>query len=149
MSTKAYTIALEAHRTQKYGQHTYVYHLRNVVDKCTLLYTDSLRSDEMYLVENIAWLHDLFEDTNYSEESLRVHFESYAYVDELVDALKAITKLDYENREEYLERCARNKWALMVKIADTLSNLECSFASREQRRINKYLNQLDKLRSYL
>ena len=149
MSTKAYTVALNAHRDQKYGQHAYVYHLRNVVDKCTSLYADTLCINEMYLVENVAWLHDLFEDTDYSVEALRRNFKGYGQVNEMVSALEAITKLESETRDEYLKKCAGNKWALMVKIADTLSNLECSFAIREQRRITKYLNQLDKLRSYM
>lgn len=145
--THAHTLAKKWHKGQKHGDEPYMTHLSEVNARCYTLYRDSLSLEDVYFVGSLAWLHDIFEDTKCSPvdvwEALG-HYPPTGWTrsHEMVEAIQAITKEDTETRHEYLERCSKNKFALMVKVADTLCNLERSFMSKDHRRITKYLDQL-------
>ncbi len=148
--SRAYELAKSAHKGQMYGCVPYTDHLSAVNKKCYELYKDKLSEDDMYFVASLAWLHDAFEDTDLTNEQVENkmgHFPPNGWVrtTELIQAMRAISKRDSDSRSDYLKICMMNRFAHMVKIADTLCNLECSLKSMETRRINKYTNQLNKL----
>ena len=94
-------------------------------------------------------LHDVLEDSSFTEADLRERLKGYDRLDDLMEALDAITKRPGESRDDYLHRCCANPFAWKVKIADTLSNLECSVISGKKRRIMKYTTQIQKLYSFI
>lgn len=142
MITNARDMAMEWHDGQLYGEKAYITHIADVEHKVIFLYKDD---DDIDLLRFIACLHDLFEDTECTEDEVRARLGRYEALDDLIEALHAITKQKYEKREEYLIRCSANKLALKVKLADTLCNLEHSVRTGEERRILKYTNQINKL----
>lgn len=148
--TVAFMIARAAHRGQMYGDKPYTEHLRMVNNKCYELFKDKLSEGDMYFVSSLAWLHDAFEDTNITNEQIEKrmgHYPPSGWVrtTELIQSMRAISKRDSDSRSDYLKICMMNRFAHMVKIADTLCNLECSIKSMETRRIDKYTRQLAKL----
>ena len=123
MSSKlvlAIELAEYHHKGEFYGSSNleYTYHLSNVVDKVKFLHGTEACITDLYVV---AWLHDIIEDTECSENDLRVSFG-----DSIADSVMAITKIEGESLHEYYLRVISNEIAFKVKIADTLSNLEHS-----------------------
>ena len=66
----------------------------------------------------VALFHDLFEDTNTTEEEIL-----FLSNDEVLSAVKLLTKEDNYDMENYVSRIASNELAKMVKLADRLHNL--------------------------
>jgi (p)ppGpp synthase/HD superfamily hydrolase len=66
----------------------------------------------------VAWLHDVIEDTDVSVQDLEDHGFSPA----VVAAVVAITRLDSDQGDEYYERVKQNPLALKVKKADLDDN---------------------------
>lgn len=67
----------------------------------------------------VAVLHDVLEDTSCTETYLEGVLES----DELLDAVKAITRNPNEKYFAYINRVKENSLARTVKIADLTDNL--------------------------
>lgn len=104
-------IATRAHAGQKrWGGEPYITHPDNVAH-----YVKQFRDE--YII--VAWLHDVVEDTTVTLDDLRKDFS-----DEVVNAVDAITKRDYETYARYIERVAENDIAREVKIADIKHNLQ-------------------------
>jgi (p)ppGpp synthase/HD superfamily hydrolase len=123
-------LALKYHNGQKYGEHTYIYHLSCVVD--------SVLDANYYGAEvDVAYLHDILEDTACTEEELRQKFSA-----EVVDAVVAMTKQEGEAYEEYIKRVRSNSIAHVVKIHDTMCNLAESLKQNQIGRIAKYSKQM-------
>ncbi|MEF1336398.1 hypothetical protein REH81_06340 [Vibrio rotiferianus] len=139
-------ISKEAHAGQKYGDKDYFSaHIESVSDKVAFLYEDD---DDYEIIDNLSYLHDVREDSHFTEYDIRARLKGYDRLDELMEALDAITKRPGESRDDYLKRCCANSIAWKVKVADTMSNLECSVISNEKRRIIKYTTQIQKLYSF-
>lgn len=102
-------IARKAHSGQMYGKKPYAHHLGKVVENAALLGADVA----------VAWLHDVLEDTDTTEEELRKLFS-----DTVVDAVVALTRRDGSNDDEYYAAVAKNPLAARIKIADLTANLE-------------------------
>lgn len=66
----------------------------------------------------VALLHDVVEDTEITFEYL----EHEGFSEEVVTAVKAITRELEETYNDYLLRVARNELAYKVKLADMLDN---------------------------
>lgn len=132
-------IAELAHRYQKYdGVFDYLnFHVHGVCEKYLSLF--GRYGDVGHAV---AMLHDVVEDSSVKIEDVINMFGS-----SVGDAVYAITKLKGEHRLDYLSRCCANDVARKVKISDTLFNLEYSIKKRDQKRIEKYTNQLSFLTS--
>lgn len=64
-----------------------------------------------------AQLHDVMEDTEFSETALRILFG-----DEIVDTLLLLTHREGESYEEYIEKISNSELATKVKIADLTHN---------------------------
>ena len=78
----------------------------------------------------IAWLHDVLEDTPTSEGQLRENFDGLT-----VDAVVALTKKKGQSYEEYLEQVSQNDWAVRVKLVDIAHNLSDNPTPRQ---VEKY-----------
>lgn len=104
-------IATIAHKGQfdKAGK-PYVNHLEAVASK--------LKSAEE---KTVAWLHDVLEDTDYTEAQLTMFFSP-----RIVEAVVALTKRRGESYEDYLRRIAQNPLAVQVKLADLEHNSDIS-----------------------
>lgn len=95
-----------------------------------------------------AYLHDVMEDTEFSEKSLRILFG-----DEIVDTLCLLTHDDGLSYDEYIERLSGSKRAIRVKLADLAHNSDLSRLStvteKDLQRLEKYKRAAAYLRSKL
>lgn len=137
---RAKEFAINAHGNQKYGKMPYEYHLQQVVSKL-IMWRDFNAfpiTDEMIAA---AWLHDVIEDTEVTHMQLYHLFDDEitmtCYLLNKDNCLPA--KFDYGT---YISKIKVDNSARLVKMADTLANLEASLMGGEIKRINKYAKQL-------
>ena len=71
------------------------------------------------LLKTIAALHDIVEDTDVTALQIENTFGS-----KIADAVTAITKIEGEDYNEYLERVKKNEYARVVKLADLSHNMD-------------------------
>lgn len=137
---QAREFAIKAHGNQKYGKMPYEYHLQQVVSKLTH-WRDLGQWDITDEVLAAAWLHDVLEDTLVRHTDLFIEFGDEVtmtcYLLNKHNCLPA--KFDYSR---YIDKIKADNSARLVKMADTLANLESSILSGEMKRINKYSKQL-------
>ncbi len=109
-SGKAEAIAQTAHFGQfrRDGVTPYIRHCRQVAAR--------VKSDE---AKSVAMLHDVLEDT----EMTSVELLNVGVPDEILRAVKDLTKHKNQPYDAYIERVKRNPLAREVKIADMISNL--------------------------
>ena len=131
---KACLFASDAHGSQKYGREPYFVHLQAVADMTVRLGGDDV-------AEQVAWLHDVIEDTNITSEDLL----NAGFSGSVVVAVNYLSKKDGENYEDYIMCVKLDKTALLVKKADTLCNLIQSTKQGNVKRIMKYTKQLQLL----
>jgi len=108
---KAEFFARWVHRDQKRrdGKTPYIIHPQAVM---------KMLHDDDY-VKAVAWLHDVLEDTTFTQQDLiPLNFPV-----EVVEAVKVLTRTKDVPYEEYLKHVKRNTIARYVKIADMLHNL--------------------------
>lgn len=119
------------HGNQRYGEHPYTYHIKSVMDKVHALgYGDLIHI-------TVAAYHDALEDTALTYDELcKIHGNVIA------EAVYALTKRLGLPYRDYIEQVRNNSWALRVKMADTICNLEESIRSNDTERIQKYSKQL-------
>lgn len=133
--SQAIAIATEAHKGQmdKYGQ-SYIHHPIRVMNKG--------RTIEEKIV---GVLHDIIEDTVWTLNELLVE----GFTQEIVEAVRCISKLPKEDYDEYIERCASNSLAAAVKIHDLTDNMDIRRMSyvgeAEVLQLNKYLKAYHRL----
>jgi (p)ppGpp synthase/HD superfamily hydrolase len=133
---RAKEFAIKAHSTQKYGKMPYEYHLQQVVSKLTH-WRDLGQWEITDECLTVAWLHDVIEDTDMTEQDIIDNFgDSIAY------QVIRLSKLGGTDYDFYIECVKSLRIAKLVKMADTLCNLEASILSGEMKRINKYSKQL-------
>lgn len=136
IASKALKLALDAHEGQvdKAGV-DYAHHLTTVGE----FVKEVTDKDEILAV---AYLHDVLEDTDVTEKQLKELFS-----EEVVNAVKALTKEKYEPYQFYLERVKANEWARVVKLADLTHNsdmdrikkkLKTPLGTPDVKRIEKY-----------
>lgn len=149
--TKAVELAIEAHKDQKYGDKPYIYHLAQVDNLVTRVYKPKgLKDSEPYAKEigdemdnlrALAFLHDIVEDTDVDAQQLL----DAGISKEVVYAIVAISKVDGEKYEHYIERVKLNELARKVKLCDTSANLMNSILEGNTKRITKYTKQIQLL----
>lgn len=137
---KQATIAFiqEAHRGQKYDDMPYFFHPVEVAIETEALARVAFGDDfEMVAdAELVALLHDVVEDTDYTEAQLRQRYSDY-----VVDAVMLVT-LDPDLRyHENIQRIidSRNLLALIVKLADNRVNRrgdKSKFTAEKAQRLN-------------
>lgn len=86
----------------------------------------------------VALLHDVIEDTNTTFEDL----EAFSFGEEIIDALKLLTRNKDEDYFAYVERISKNPIAKQVKIADLMHNSDPTRLSQiyetDRKRLEKY-----------
>jgi (p)ppGpp synthase/HD superfamily hydrolase len=113
--------ALTQHKQQTYGQHPFIYHLAEVVK---VLQRYSIEDENLL---SAAWLHDVLEDTPTDKGYLKQHFgESIANLVDAVTDGSGTTRQARKQRPYLL--ISQNPDALLIKVADRISNVEKSIA---------------------
>jgi len=130
----AASFAINAHLGQLYGNKPYSYHLNSVVNKLRSFEEDYVITDEVIAA---GYLHDVLEDTEATKQDL-----SEIFGDSIADAVDILSRKKDQLDGEYIDKIRFNNISLIVKIADTLCNLEESVKSQEKHRIVKYCRQL-------
>jgi guanosine-3',5'-bis(diphosphate) 3'-pyrophosphohydrolase len=138
--------AIAKHGDQKYGKDPYSVHLLAVAQIVHILG----RPNDAWVDSVIAaaLLHDSLEDTNATEDEIRQLFGK-----EVSDIVKACTKTD----KDLCRRCSFKRtvkslkttdWALPVKLADRLVNMQKSLAERSSH-LNMYVREYAEFKSLL
>jgi (p)ppGpp synthase/HD superfamily hydrolase len=140
----AYQVALNGHDGQMYGTEPYIHHVIDVNDRLKELFP-TLSEISLPIAEAVSFLHDVVEDTDITLENLKV----FGFPQEVIDGVDAMTKRDGESYDEYIERLSGNLIAVMVKIADSYSNLTASIISGGTKRIAKYTKNIEILSKFL
>lgn len=124
---KAKEIAHRAHDTQfrRDGVTPYIRHPEAV----------AVRVQGDPIAEATAWLHDVLEDTDWTEDALIAH----KIPREVIDAVLVLTKQPRVSYSDYIDTIAKHPIARRVKIADMLANLGDSPTDRQ---ILKYAKAL-------
>lgn len=128
MIVKAFCVAYKAHKGQKdKGGRAYIFH------PVTVAFHVKGHKQKV-----VALLHDVIEDTNVTYANLI----DCGFSDDVVQAVKAITKIDGEPYENYLSRVCQNEIAKDVKLADLRHNCDLSrlktVTDRDKERVTKY-----------
>jgi (p)ppGpp synthase/HD superfamily hydrolase len=93
----------------------------------------------------VALLHDVIEDTKYTQEDLR----KAGYSEKVLQSLDYLTRRDGEEYEEFIKRVKHNPLARKVKIADIQDNLDLARIKKPKKsdfmRIEKYRRALSDL----
>lgn len=107
---RAIALAAAAHATQidKSGQ-PYILHPIRVMLKC---------ASESWETQIVAVLHDTVEDTWVALDLLR----RMEFSDAVIDGVEAISHRKGEDYRDYILRCAENRIAIVVKLADLEDN---------------------------
>jgi len=108
------------HGDQMYGESFYCDHLEDVDN-----ILKSLNYSEGCVARIAAWLHDALEDTRMSVETIAMYFGPA-----VADVVWRVTDEPGANRAERhaatYPKIAANEWAIAVKLADRIANLEHS-----------------------
>lgn len=134
---KARIFAIKAHGNQKYGKKPYIYHLDQVAGKLAQLEQSGWYVPE--LSYTVGYLHDLLEDTDVTYKEIVDEF-----CEEVALYVYILSKKHFDGsiKEDYLDTVKSKHIPRIVKIADTLCNLEASVESCQTKRVWKYSNQL-------
>jgi (p)ppGpp synthase/HD superfamily hydrolase len=115
MHRKAFLLAVEKHKHQKYGNNPYIVHLYDVVN---------VLIEFGYAYNNLlaaAWLHDCIEDTDANYNDIRQ--ATNKNVAEIVLALTdEIGRNRKERKEKTLPKLVMFPDALAIKLADIIAN---------------------------
>ena len=133
---RAIEIARQAHAGQvDKGGANYIGHPLRVMERC--------ETEEQKIV---GVLHDVVEDSDWTFEML----ESEGFSDEIIDALRCITKLsEDEDYDHFISRVMTNPLTLKVKLYDLEDNLDLSrlkyITEADLARCEKYKRVHDRL----
>lgn len=145
MSDKAYLIVSDAFKDKvdKAGK-PYIYHLIRVANRIN----QNLDFEEIKILTTIALLHDIIEDTDWTEEDMSKEFPK-----EVVDAVLLLTKIPGQKYEDYISNLSSNIYSVIVKISDLEDNMDLTrlphLGDYEIKRLKKYHNTYIKLKSIL
>lgn len=135
---KAVAIAVDAHREQKdrYGA-AYILHPIRVMSRVSTVPE-----------KIVAILHDVVEDTDWTFEDLKQE----GFPEDIVEALRCVTKREGESYEDFVGRSAGNTLALRVKLADLEDNMDVrrmgEVTEEARTRLQKYLKAWHRLSSH-
>lgn len=132
---RAYALAKKAHLGQKdKGGNDYIEHPKAVA---SMMDTD--------IEKAVAYLHDVVEDTNISFDDLK----EYGFPNQIIEALKALTKQKNESYDVYIDRVIKNPIAKKVKLADMKHNSDITRiknpSQKDYDRCQKYLDKIQYL----
>lgn len=132
---RAYALAKKAHLGQKdKGGNDYIEHPKAVA---SMMDTD--------IEKAVAYLHDVVEDTKISFDDLK----EYGFPNQIIEAVKALTKQKNESYDVYIDRVIKNSIAKKVKLADMKHNSDItrikSPSQKDYDRCQKYLDKIQYL----
>lgn len=132
---RAYALAKKAHLGQKdKGGNDYIEHPKAVA---SMMDTD--------IEKAVAYLHDVVEDTKISFDDLK----EYGFPNQIIEAVKALTKQKNESYDVYIDRVIRNPIAKKVKLADMKHNSDITRIKNQSQkdydRCQKYLDKIQYL----
>lgn len=133
LTKKAFDIVVkEFDGVKDKGGKPYIGHLMRVANGVPLG-----GSDIREKLTAVGLLHDLIEDTEWTEKDLRKEFPN-----DVVDAVVALTKVDGESYDQYVQRVMANELAIRVKISDLKDNMDVTrlpeLGEYEIKRLKKY-----------
>ena len=131
---KAKELGKEIHKYQKYGEYPYAKHLNDVY--LNLLKYDI--TDPAILAA--SWLHDAIEDTDTSYDFIKEHIN-----EEVADIVQAVTNVQGVNRKERFAKTypkiRKNPKALILKLADRISNIESCIINKNKSLLVMYVKE--------
>ena len=135
---KAKIAAETFHEKQLYGSFLpYMFHL-NKVDGVIDHYFYSIPGDKIFTLKTSALLHDILEDTRFTDRDLKGDFG-----EEIYNIVNAVTKRNIENFKIfewiYFRKVAKNPLAIYVKMADKIINGKQTLKDRKPRNIRNML----------
>lgn len=93
----------------------------------------------------VGVLHDLIEDTKITLTNL----SNEGFSDNIIDAVHALSKLDNEKYDHYIQRVQKNDLAVRVKLNDLTDNMDLrrleELTDEDVTRMRKYLNAYNQL----
>ena len=135
-------LAREFHKDQKYGDKSYFWaHISDVVNRVKNHICNQVDSElwqEHIVCICAAYLHDVLEDCDVTEENLFTLIKqrsvySFSGVEREMDVdvdcrhlmlvVKALTKRENEGYTTYIQRVKQNKYAAIVKYFDSEANM--------------------------
>ena len=125
---RAYKVSFDAHRNQvDKSDLPYIYHPLHVAEQM---------EDE--ISTTVALLHDVIEDTAYTlNDLIKLGFD-----DEVIEALKYLTRDENIDYFDYIKNIANNKIATKVKLADLEHNMDTTrldeVTEKDLERVEKY-----------
>ena len=135
MKEQARSYAIKAHGDQRYGEHPYSVHLDEVA-KIAGQYGDQ--------AQVVAYLHDVIEDTDKTEEDIEREFGSL-----VARCVSILSDAPGENRE--IRKAATYKkmalvqgeeaLALLVKAADRLANMRACIRIQDEKCLTMYKSE--------
>ena len=132
---RAYALAKKAHLGQKdKGGNDYIEHPKAVA---SMMDTD--------IEKAVVYLHDVVEDTKISFDDLK----EYGFPNQIIEAVKALTKQKNESYDVYIDRVIKNPIAKKVKLADMKHNSDITRiknpSQKDYDRCQKYLDKIQYL----
>lgn len=119
LTKEAAYLAISAHGNQTYDGYPYYYHLEDVVD----ILREFGFTEDKYVIS--GYLHDILEDTSISYNDIKNKFGV-----DVAEIVYAVTDELGRNRKERKERTypkiAKNKDAIIIKLADRIANMRNS-----------------------
>jgi (p)ppGpp synthase/HD superfamily hydrolase len=118
--------AEKAHSNQRYDEFPYTKHLEDVNN---VLSRFGFHQEAHDFLHAAAWLHDVIEDTGHSYNDVKK-----IAGEEVADLVYCVTNELGKNRKERNEKTypkiAQNKWAVVLKLADRIANVENCIANK-------------------
>lgn len=136
---KCYQIMRRAHYGQvdKAGKE-YIWHPLIVAHNVHLYFTKYLDEDEYMISICCAYLHDVIEDTNYTQEKLLNEGVPF----EIVNRVQILTRREGESYMNFIRRCGNDKITRIVKMCDLKHNMDLTrlnkITDEDIQRIKKY-----------
>lgn len=105
--------------TDKAGSE-YINHLMRVRDGIFDIYHFK-NHDEKVTAICAAYLHDIFEDTDVTEEEVK---DKCDVTDDVIEIVKLLTRDKNDTYMQYIEKLSTNKMARIIKLADLRDNMD-------------------------
>jgi (p)ppGpp synthase/HD superfamily hydrolase len=143
---EALIFATSAHGPQLYDKDKpYIFHLANV-NQTLVRFGYSIDKDIIYFMSGI--LHDVVEDTDVKLKEIRSRFGNA-----VADIVRLVTDKEGETREERHRNTypllATNKDAIIIKLADRITNVEYSEFTSNLKQWRKYRREYQYFRDTL
>ena len=136
---KCYEIMTRAHYGQvdKAGVN-YILHPMAVANNVYSFFMNYLSEDEYTIAICTAYLHDVIEDTDYTQQKLLQEGVPF----EIVSRVQILTRGKGESYMNFIRRCGDNKITRIVKMCDLYHNMDLTrldkITDEDIQRIKKY-----------